>query len=305
MAQQLDLDSILAFAIQLAKDAGQIIRDGQAKRFASQTGQDEKANSVDLVTEVDKAVEAFIYKKITEAYPDHKFIGEETYDGQAITDDPTWIVDPVDGTTNFVHGFPSVACSIGLAQNGIPVIGVIYAPFLDQLYSAAKGKGAYLNQNVKLPITGQPQPLQSLGHALIAAEYGSSREAPALPAKMKTFERLVAHTNAGGKMCHSLRSMGSAALNIAAVATGGLDLYWEIGCWPWDVCAGFCILTEAGGAIFGSKTSEFTGKASAELMAGRKYLVFRGLPDTDGESGRDAQIRFTKEFYDVVEEWEP
>ncbi|KAK1923256.1 hypothetical protein DB88DRAFT_494384 [Papiliotrema laurentii] len=305
MAQDLDLDSILAFTIKLARDAGQMIRDGQAKRFETESGNDEKANSVDLVTEVDKAVEAFIYKRITDAYPEHKFIGEETYKGEAITDEPTWIVDPIDGTTNFVHGFPSVACSIGLAVKGQPVVGVIYAPFLDQLFSAANGKGAYLNEKVRLPITGKPKPLQSLGQALIAIEYGSSREAPALPAKIKTFEKLAAHTNSGGKMVHSLRSMGSAALNICAVATGGLDLYWEIGCWPWDVCAGFCILKEAGGGIFGGKTTELTGEPSAEIMASRKYLVIRGMPDKDGESGREAQIRFTKEFYEVAEEWDP
>ncbi|KAL0252599.1 hypothetical protein I308_101991 [Cryptococcus tetragattii IND107] len=303
---ELDLDSISQFAIKLALDAGQIIREGQEKRFASESAQeDEKANSVDLVTEVDKAVEKFIVERIREAYPSHKFIGEESYEGQQITDEPTWIGDPIDGTTNFVHGFPMVATSIGLAHKGVPVVGVIYNPFLDQLWSAAKGRGAYLNQKQKLPITGSSKPLASLGQALIGVEYGMSRSPPALPRKVATFEKLTAHTDVGGKMCHSLRSMGSAALNIVLVASGGLDMYWEVGCWPWDVCAGICILEESGGRCFGGKTADLSGEVDAKLMAGRKYLVIRGIRATNNETSLDQQQKFAKEFYDCVEDFDP
>ncbi|KAE8539910.1 hypothetical protein D1P53_003848 [Cryptococcus gattii VGV] len=330
---ELDLDSILQFAIKLALDAGQIIREGQEKRFASESAQeDEKANSVDLVTEVDKAVEKFIVERIRETYPSHKFIGEESYEGQQITDEPTWIVNqsprsrvsyvgyvesgiadivtdpfpsPIDGTTNFVHGFPMVATSIGLAHKGVPVVGVIYNPFLDQLWSAAKGRGAYLNQKQKLPITGSSKPLASLGQALIGVEYGMSRSPPALPRKVATFEKLTAHTDVGGKMCHSLRSMGSAALNIVLVASGGLDMYWEVGCWPWDVCAGICILEESGGRCFGGKTADLSGEVDAKLMAGRKYLVIRGIRATNNETTLDQQKKFAKEFYDCVEDFDP
>nr|ODN95972.1 myo-inositol-1(or 4)-monophosphatase [Cryptococcus depauperatus CBS 7855] len=306
MTADLDLDSILQFTIQLALDAGKLIREGQEKRFASETAQaTEKVNSVDLVTEVDKAVEDFIFGKIKEAYPEHKFIGEESYDGQQITDEPTWIGNPIDGTTNYIHGFPMVATSIGLAYKGIPIIGVIYNPFLDQLWSAAKGKGAYLNQKRKLPLTGTIKPLSSLGQALIAVEYGSARSPPALPRKVATFEKLAAHTDVGGKMCHSLRSVGSAALNIALVASGGLDMYWEIGCWPWDVCAGICILEETGGRCFGAKTTDLTGEVDAKMMAGRKYLVIRAIQPTESESSLEQQNRFIKEFYDCVEDFDP
>ncbi|WVR08650.1 hypothetical protein IAU60_005708 [Kwoniella sp. DSM 27419] len=302
----LDLDSILAFTIDLALEAGEMIRQGQAKRFESESAAEaEKANSVDLVTEVDKAVEAFITKKIQDAYPQHQFIGEETFSGQRITDEPTWIGDPIDGTTNFIHGFPMVATSIGLAVKGVPVIGVIYNPFLDQLYSAAKGKGAFLNQKTKLPITGKSKPLASLGQALIAVEYGSSRSPPALPSKVKTFQTLAAHPDQGGKMAHSLRSMGSAALNIALVASGGLDMYWEVGCWAWDVCAGICILHEAGGAMFGAKTSDLSGEVNGELLTGRKYLSIRGIAPTENETALQVQQRFAKEFYDVTDDIEP
>ncbi|OCF34504.1 myo-inositol-1(or 4)-monophosphatase [Kwoniella heveanensis CBS 569] len=303
---ELDLDSILAFTIKLALDAGEMIRDGQQKRFASESAsEDEKVNSVDLVTEVDKAVEEFITKKIKETYPDHQFIGEETFKGQKITDEPTWIGDPIDGTTNFIHGFPMVATSIGLAVKGVPVVGVVYNPFLDQLYSAAEGRGAYLNQKTKLPITGKAKPLASLGQALIAVEYGSSRSPPALPSKVKTFQTLAAHPDQGGKMVHSLRSVGSAAINIALVASGGLDMYWEVGCWAWDVCAGTCILREAGGVLFGPKGSSLSGEVDGDLLTGRKYLSVRGIASTADETTLQVQQRFAREFYDTTDEIEP
>ncbi|KAK8850578.1 hypothetical protein IAR55_004497 [Kwoniella newhampshirensis] len=301
----LDLDSILAFTIKLALEAGEKIKAGQQNRFASEsTSEKEKVNSVDLVTEVDKAVEKFIVEKISEAYPEHKFIGEESYEGQQITDEPTWIGIPIDGTTNFVHGFPMVCTSIGLAVKGVPVVGVIYNPFLDQLYSAAKGRGAYLNLKQKLPITGQAKPLLSLGQALIAVEYGSQRSPPALPRKVAAFEKLTAHTDVGGKMAHALRSLGSAAINIALVASGGLDMYWEVGCWPWDVTAGICILHEAGGAAFAGKASSLSGNVNAELLAGRKYLLIRGIAPTADETTLQIQKRFAKEFYDCTEDFD-
>lgn len=299
---ELDLDEIYNFTIKLARDAGDMIKAGQQRRFEMESTQEEKLNSVDLVTEVDKAVEEFITRKIKHAYPSHKFIGEETYAGEKITDEPTWIVDPIDGTTNFVHGYPMVCTSIGLTVKGVPVIGVIYNPFLDQLYSAAKGRGAWLNEHVHLPVTGKSKPLTDLGQALIAVEYGSSRSSPTLPSKCKTFQTLAASKDEGGKMAHSLRSAGSAAINIALVASGGLDIYWEIGCWPWDVCAGICILYEAGGVAFGSKSKPLSGEVDADLLAGRKYLFIRGIKATETESELEVQQRFAKEFYDTTED---
>ncbi|KAK4689250.1 myo-inositol-1(or 4)-monophosphatase, partial [Tremellales sp. Uapishka_1] len=310
---EVNLDDTLSFAIGIAREAGRMILEGQAKRFALDAAEEkEKVNSVDLVTEVDKAVEAFIVQKIKEAYPTHQFIGEETFDGQKITNEPTWI----DGTTNFIHGFPMVCTSIGLAVKGVPVIGVIYNPFLDQLWydcllklphsadsqvrSAAKGQGAFLNKTRRLPLTGKPKPLASLGQALIGVEYGSSRSSPALPSKVKTFQTLASHTDEGGKMVHSLRSLGSAALNICMVASGGLDMYWEIGCWAWDVCAGICILTEAGGMSLGGKDTALTGQVDGALLTGRKYLFVRSIARTETESVEEVQQRFAKEFYETT-----
>lgn len=144
---------------------------------------------------------------------------------------------------------------------GKPVVGVIFNPFLDQLYYAAKGRGAFLSSPgretlTRLPITGSPPPtLPSLSSAIIGVEWGSSRTSPELLHKSRLYERLAGDPSPsakdienarkkgrealpvkGGKMVHSLRSLGSAALNICMVATGGMDVYWEVGCWPWDVC---------------------------------------------------------------------
>ncbi|BEI92104.1 uncharacterized protein CcaverHIS019_0409240 [Cutaneotrichosporon cavernicola] len=300
-----DLDAALKFAISIAKEAGQMMRDGQARRFSQDAKQEEKANSVDLVTECDQQVEKFLVAKIKAQYPDHKFIGEESYDGEQVTGDPTWIGDPIDGTTNFIHGFPMVATSIGLAVGGVPVLGVIYNPFLDLLYTGAEGRGAYMNESIKLPTAVRS--LDSLSEALVAVEYGSSRRDPALSNKLDTFKRLTGDKRDGHKMVHSLRSVGSAALNICFVAAGQLDAYWEIGCWPWDVCAGMAILKEAGGASYAGKITEksFSGEPNASIMAGRKYLFVRQLPAAKGETVRAAQAALAKQFYDIIEEWDP
>ncbi|KAL1410694.1 hypothetical protein Q8F55_001636 [Vanrija albida] len=287
-----DVDEILAFAIQLARDAGHMIREGQAGIFASQSTTQTKANAVDLVTEVDKAVEAFIFGRIRAAYPSHQFVGEETYDGQVITDEPTWIVDPIDGTTNFIHGYPMSATSIGFTVGGVPTVGVVYNPFLDML-------------KTRLPLSGRPRPLADLGQALISVDIGGSRRPSVLSSRLSTFEKLAGEPEYGGKMVHSLRTIGCASLNICQVASGGQDMHWEIGCWAWDVCAGLCILTEAGGAAFGGKHTALTGQVDTELLVGRKYLFVRDIAAGPGETRLKIQRRFATEFYDLTDNIEP
>lgn len=171
-------------------------------------------------------------------------MGEETYKpGDKLSDAPTFIVDPIDGTTNFFHGFPYVCVSLGFAIKRKPVVGVVYNPFTRQLYTAIKGKGAFLtdpyhDEPVQLPLK-TPEPLQDLSHCLVAVEWGSDREGNDYKVKADTFRKLAASKDVGGAMVHSLRSLGSAELNLCAVASGSLDVYWESGCWAWDVCAGW------------------------------------------------------------------
>lgn len=218
-------------------------------------GFDEKKNTADLVTETDQNTEKLVHEAIKARFPDHEFIGEESWaagEQNEITDAPTWIIDPIDGTTNFVKGFPFVCISIGLVYQSEPVLGVIFAPFLGQLYAARKGSGAFMTSPLhperrSLPLT-KPQPLSSFKQALIAFEWGSDRSKEVMERKTRTFERLTGDAAGGvqgGEMALGVRSVGSAALNFAHVAAGCLDVYWEIGCWAWDVCAGMVIAQEA------------------------------------------------------------
>ncbi|KAF7977991.1 hypothetical protein HWV62_1833 [Athelia sp. TMB] len=234
-----DLKDILSFTVTLARKAGALILEG-SEAIQSAPAQDinEKKNSVDLVTEYDVKVEELVKKEIGEKYPEFKFVGEESYAAGArpeLTDAPTFCVDPIDGTTNFVHGFPMVCISLGLIYKQRPILGVIYNPFLDHLYTGIKSQGSYLTRNskepVKLPLAA-PKPLASLSQALLAVEWGSDRSKKAIDGKGNSFKRLAVDGAeiVGGKMAHSLRSLGSAALNFAMVAQGGLDAYWWVPC---------------------------------------------------------------------------
>lgn len=189
--------------------------------------------AVDLVTETDQAVEKLISSALHEKYPSFSFMGEETYKpGDRLTSAPTFICDPIDGTTNFVHRHPHVAISLGLAVDLRPVVGVVYNPFTDTLYSAIAGQGAFLNQSQKLPLA-PATPLDTLNSCLVAVEWGSDRSGNDFAVKSKTFANLAATKENGGGMVHGLRSLGSAALNLCAVASGNMDVYWEAGCWAW------------------------------------------------------------------------
>lgn len=207
-----DAASVQAFAIDLAKRAGKVILDGSSKRFADQaTGQQSSAaddlikkNTADLVTEVDQATEEFVKAEIKRQYPSHKFIGEESWAaGQQnqLEDAPSWIVDPIDGTTNFVTGFPFVAISIGITYKSKAVIGVVYAPFLDTLFYAREGGGAFVEspqhrQARRLPLN-QPLPLPSLKQAVVAVEWGSDRKLSTIDKKTKFFASLCGDADQG------------------------------------------------------------------------------------------------------------
>jgi myo-inositol-1(or 4)-monophosphatase len=230
--------------------------------------------------------------KLMDLYPHFKFIGEETYKpGMQLTDAPTFIVDPIDGTTNFVHTFPNVCISLGFAVKKVPTVGVIYNPFLDDLYTAIKGQNAYLSRNggekLKLPLKPQPEPFNDLSTALVGAEWGSDRQGVNFDLKVKVFAKLAAAKADGGSMVHSIRCMGSAALNLCAVAAGQQDIFWEGGCWAWDVAAGWCILNEAGGMMASGNPGNWE-----PTIDGRKYLAVRAAPS--------GQREIIEEFWRVI-----
>lgn len=312
----IDLDEIYPFAIQLARDAGALLtRALESRRTAvfDSTAPTEKLNAVDIVTQTDTEVESFVHSSIAARYPTHSFIGEEMYSSGAskqylVGDGPTWIVDPLDGTVNFTHGFPMFCVSIALVVNQRPVIGTIYAPMLGQLFSACKGKGAWLNETTRLPFLGQgigPLPKNAPGRCIFGCEWGKDRrDSPGsnLRRKIETFVNMACETKGrGGKggMVHGVRSLGSATLDLAYVAMGSLDLWWEGGCWEWDVAAGICLVEEAGGLV-----TEANPPADWETCAiqrarlgGRLYLAIRPAFDGEGETGRDSQERAVREVW--------
>lgn len=225
-----------------------------------------------------------------------RFLGEETYHpGLHLTAAPTFVVDPIDGTTNFVHAYPYVSISLAFVNNLVPLVGVVYNPFTLHLYHAIRGNGAYLTTNdeshertQKLPSRGSPDPLRGLNQALVAIEWGNERSGNNWSVKTATFAALAGSPDIGGAMVHSLRSLGSAALNLCAVASGTIDAYWEGGCWAWDVAAGWVVLEEAGGMMVSGNRGDFKPK-----IDGRVYLAVRGAEKAD-------QKRFVEEFWGHV-----
>ncbi|KAJ1025286.1 hypothetical protein NDA13_004103 [Ustilago tritici] len=318
-----ELNEIYQYAITLSKTAGRAIVDGSGKRFSSSAGSEFKKNSADLVTEIDEAVEKLVRRSISSRFPRHTFIGEESWaageEGRIEKQGIVWIVDPIDGTTNFVHGFPYTCISIGVVVDGEAKVGVVYAPFMDTLYHGCKGKGSFLSSPHhpaprRLPLVENAIPLTDLNQALVAFEWGTDRRKAILQQKLNSFKKITGDPNGGvegAKMVRGVRSIGSAALNFCHVASGNLDLYWEIGCWAWDVCAGVVIAQEAGGAVVGSKAhaeqviqGESFNEVTPELLTGRKYVVVRKIMGEEKEN-REAQKKILGDFYGCVDEWDP
>ncbi|CAG8482248.1 20973_t:CDS:2 [Dentiscutata erythropus] len=302
----------LEFAIKLAKQCGQIILDASNARYSTNSKVLSKyGNQSDLVTETDQLVEELIKSKLKESFPEHKFIGEETkaagYQDE-FTDDPTWIVDPIDGTTNFVHGFPFVAVSIGLTINKEPVVGVVFNPFLNELYTARKGHGAFLNHTTKLPLSYPNPPLQlpsSLAQCLVISEFGSDRSDVVISKKVNSVHNLlrkpgeVSWSSKKAGLVRGVRSIGSASLNICSVALGRADIYFEFGCWEWDVTAALVILNEAGGIMVSAQGYD---EGPVDIF-GRKYLAIRAGSPCDGDKdSKQSQLRLAREIWDVIED---
>ncbi|KAI0415944.1 inositol monophosphatase [Xylaria grammica] len=320
-----ELDEIYDFAVALGKEAGRLLMDFARARWGDRGSSEgaeplfsEKDNAVDIVTKADEDVEAFIKRSIEAKYPAHKFIGEETYSKGAsreylIGDEPTWCVDPLDGTVNYTHLFPMFCVSIAFVVGGRAVIGVIQAPFLQQTFSACKGRGAWLNGTQQLPLIRDPVPplpARAPGGCIFSCEWGKDRrDTPDgnMHRKIESFANMAAEAGGrGGKggMVHGVRSLGSATLDLAYVAMGAFDIWWEGGCWEWDVSAGIAILQEAGGLI--TTANPPADYQSAEItdvrLGSRLYLAIRPAGPSDTETGRQTQERVVREVWKRVRE---
>lgn len=192
----------------------------------------------DYVTEVDRAAEAAIIEILHEAYPDYGILAEESgaADGQGAGNDYQWVIDPLDGTTNFIHGFPQYSVSIALTYKGQPQQAVVYDVTRNELFSASKGGGAFLNER-RIRVSR----CTKLEDALIGTGF-PFRFFEHIDSYLAVFKEFT-------KRSSGLRRPGSAALDLAYVAAGRLDGYWEFGVMPWDVAAGCLLITEAGGLV--------------------------------------------------------
>jgi len=191
-------------------------------------------NEINLVTQIDKKSESLIVSMIKKAFPDHSILAEESSpEGESPL---KWIIDPLDGTTNFVHSFPVCVPSIALEKNGEVVLGGVYDPFRDELFFAEKGKGAYLN---KKPISVST--VSSLKDSMLGTGFPYDRRKNA-DYYLEIYKRFMIKA-------HGIRRVGAAALDLCYLACGRYDGFWELKLSPWDVAAGSLIIEEAGGKI--------------------------------------------------------
>jgi myo-inositol-1(or 4)-monophosphatase len=224
----------LNIAIKAARRAGQIIN--RASLDIDKLKVSVKQQS-DFVTEVDRAAETAIIEVLREAYPNYGILAEESgLAGTPADSEFQWIIDPLDGTTNFIHGLPQYAISIGLAKNGVMTQGVVYDPNRNELFTASKGGGAFLNEK-RIRVASRTR----LDEALIGTGF-----------PYRVFEHVDAYLAIFKDMAQKtagMRRPGAAALDLAWVACGRMDGFWELGLSPWDIAAGSLLITESGGIV--------------------------------------------------------
>ncbi|MFF2885647.1 inositol monophosphatase family protein [Paenibacillus sp. NPDC057967] len=243
--------SFTAVAINCAAKAGEWIM----TKLGNYASLEIKYSEHDLVTEVDKGSERLIRKLIGTHFPHHSFLGEEGCEPgpeasakaleEASDSEYLWIVDPIDGTTNFVHGFPFFCVSIALAYRGDIIVGVVYDPVRDELFVAEKGKGAYVHGRRMQVSTDR-----TLKESLIATGFPADRN-DALPINLRGINELAPQVR-------NLRLAGSAALHLAYVAAGRLSGFWEIGLNSWDMAAGVLLIQESGGIVTNTKGDSYS-----------------------------------------------
>jgi len=224
---------MLNIAVRAARKAGSIIN-----RAALAGGLNVRSKRAkDYVTQVDHAAEEAIIEVVRKAYPEHGFLAEES--GASAADaEYVWIIDPIDGTTNFIHGFPQYCVSIGVQHRGAAAHAVVYDPVKNELFTASKGRGAFLNdRRVRV------SKCLKLGQALVGTGF-PFKELERLDLYAKQLRFMMEHSS-------GVRRAGAAALDLAYVACGRLDAFWELGLAPWDVAAGALLIQEAGGLVAG------------------------------------------------------
>ena len=298
----LNYEDILSKIKPIILEAGSKVKQAFDSREIIDTSTETKdSNPTDLVTAVDKSVENFLFSSLRKLYPSFDLIGEETVSSSEskkvnLKNIPTWVIDPVDGTTNFVHGFPFVCICVGLCVDKKPVLGVVYNPILNEFYWGIEGKGSYMNDK-KLPLI-KNTPLKSLHKSLIVTEFQYLGQD-------KIEYKVGDVKNVFSLPVHGVRSLGSCALNILQVARGGADFFAHIGMHIWDIAAAMVILRETGGVIVGySRPKGLDDKVlivdEPFDLCGRKALCLRGLVEgKEHQSKLLGEIRKMLKDYDI------
>jgi myo-inositol-1(or 4)-monophosphatase len=268
----------VGIASEIAREAGALLKDFYERGVTT-----EYKGDVDLVTEADRASEALIRRRLAEEFPEHGIYGEEGT-RERMGGEYRWYVDPLDGTTNFAHGFPVFCVVLGLERRapGLPVnrdgemvAGVIYDPLRDELFSTERGNGAWLN--------GRPihvSKAKKLQEALTATGFPSHKRHRS--PNVHFYQEITLRS-------HGVRRAGSAALDLAYVACGRLDGYWEFNLNPWDTSAGYLLVEEAGGTVTHFDGGKFT-LDSREVLATNR-LIFEEMKELFGTmfAGKDLE----------------
>jgi len=223
----------LTVALRIAKSAGAMI----SEAFSQSKTVETKSNFRDLVTKTDKEVEEFVFDELRKEFPSHDFIGEESVDQIHLTKSPTWIVDPIDGTVNFVHGIPHLCISIAFLIGRETRVAVVFNPLSNDLYWAEKGQGAFHNGQ-KIQVSGN----ECLSNSIVICDVWAAKEEAKIRCTLDNMRALVNEVR-------SFRSFGSAVLNMCFVARGISDACLEYGIHCWDMAAAILIVDEAGGVV--------------------------------------------------------
>lgn len=244
------MDNYLSSAVEIAREAGLLVA-----QLSQRPHEISYKRPSDIVTEVDRRSEVLIVERLRSRFPKHGIVSEEG-GGQKTDSEYCWYVDPLDGTTNFAHGFPVYCVTLGLAFRDEVVAGVVYDPTRDELFTAERGAGAYLNQQ-RIHVSKNAQ----LSECLVATGF---------PPFMRDHELNIQLYYRFTRLTHGVRRAGSAALDLCSVAAGRFDGFWELKLNPWDKAAGSLLVTEAGGRV-----TDMTG-GPFELL-GHEIFASNGL----------------------------
>ena len=249
----LDYTATLNIATTIAREAGALLMDGFGRKIAFET----KSSPIDFVTEYDKSAEKQITERLVAAFPTHSLVGEEGASKNG-SSNYRWYIDPLDGTNNFAHGLPIFCVSLALYENESPLIAVIYQPVLDECFTAIAGHGAFLEcrgKRTRLAVSAT----DNLTQSIVATGFPYDHQWSA--------HNNVTQLGAMLPQVQGIRRAGSAALDLAYVAAGRLDGYWEFKLHSWDVAAGVLLVQEAGGVVTGVDGSPYQIATRLDLIA--------------------------------------